>query len=194
MHEAVCSVSTQVRVNLFTGLSLQSHDCITSCTVVRTQGCTKTVKLESKRFGSRNCSTPEKRFGSCKPQFILQSSCKALFKLKAAADATLLDGEIVALQSELGALSKRQLHMDIMREVEGKFCATAKAELEQGNSEVQNARDTLREHHVALFIQQLAAPDVYMSSGGTGSSACWNSRNDRKYFLQKKNGGTFPLA
>ena len=46
----------------------------------------------------------------------------------------------------------------------------AKANLEQGISKVQNARDTLRDHHEASFVQQSAAPEVYLSLGGEGSS------------------------
>ena len=35
---------------------------------------------------------------------------------------------------------------------------------------MQNARDTLRDHHGALFVQQLASPEVYQSSGSSDSS------------------------
>ena len=55
-------------------------------------------------------------------------------------------------------------------QMNGTFFATAKADLEQGISEVLNARDTLRDHYGALFIQQPAAPKVYQCSGGSDSS------------------------
>ena len=45
-----------------------------------------------------------------------------------------------------------------------------KADLEQGISKVQNAHDTLRDHYEASFVQQSAAPEVYLGSGGAGSS------------------------
>ena len=56
-----------------------------------------------------------------------------------------------------------------MRADERTNFATVKAELEQVNSEVQNARDTVRDHYGGVFVLQLAAPQVYKRSGGTGS-------------------------
>merc|ERR1712064_21522 len=84
--------------------------------------------------------------------------------------STILDGEISALQSELGALSKRQLQMDTMRADERQIFAKAKADLEQGIAGVQKALDTLRNYYGASFVQQPAAPEVHQSSGGAGSS------------------------
>merc|ERR1712012_1154399 len=84
--------------------------------------------------------------------------------------STILDGEISALQSELGALSKRQLQMDTMRADERDVFAKAKADLEQGISGVQKAIETLRNYYGASFVQQPAAPEVHQSSGGAGSS------------------------
>ena len=59
---------------------------------------------------------------------------------------SVLDGEISALQSELGVLSNRQLQMDIMCAVEGYILAKVKADLEQGISGVQKALETLRHY------------------------------------------------
>ena len=84
--------------------------------------------------------------------------------------STILDGEISALQSELGALSKRQLQMDTMRADERQIFAKAKADLEQGIAGVQKALDTLRNYYGASFVQQPAAPEIHQSSGGAGSS------------------------
>jgi len=92
-------------------------------------------------------------------------------KLEAAvARSTILDGEISALQSELGALSRRQLQLDTMRADERKIFATAKADLEQGISGVQKALNTLRNYYGTSFVQQPAAPEVHQSSGGAGTS------------------------
>ena len=53
-----------------------------------------------------------------------------LLKLEAVvAKSNILDGEIAALQAELGALSKCQLHMDMMRVHERKIFAKAKEDL-----------------------------------------------------------------
>jgi len=84
--------------------------------------------------------------------------------------STILDGEISALQSELGALSKRQLQMDTMRADERQIFAKAKADLEQGIAGVQKALNTLRNYYGASFVQQPAAPEIHQSSGGAGSS------------------------
>ena len=68
-------------------------------------------------------------------------------KLEAAvARPIVLDGEISALQSELGVLSNRQLHMDIMCAVERYILAKVKADFEQGISGVQKALESLRHH------------------------------------------------
>ena len=92
-------------------------------------------------------------------------------KLEAAvARSTVLDGEISALQLELGALSKRQLQLDTMRADERDVFAKAKANLEQGISGVQKALDTLRNYYGASFAQQPVAPEVHQSSSGAGSS------------------------
>merc|ERR1712227_879743 len=88
----------------------------------------------------------------------------------AVARSTVLDGEISALQSELGALSKRQLQMDTMRADERQIFAKAKVDLEQGIAGVQKALDTLRNYYGASFVQQPAAPEIHQSSGGAGSS------------------------
>ena len=52
--------------------------------------------------------------------------------------------------------------MDTTRADEQKHFVTAKADLEQGISEVRNARDVLRDHHGALFLFKMAElfPDV----------------------------------
>ena len=34
---------------------------------------------------------------------------------------------------------------------------------------MQTARDNLRDHHGSSFVQQLAAPEVFQSSGDAGS-------------------------
>ena len=57
----------------------------------------------------------------------------------AVSKSSVVDGEISALQSELGILSNRQLQMDIM-------CAKVKADVEQDISGVQKALETLRHH------------------------------------------------
>ena len=68
-------------------------------------------------------------------------------KLEAAvARPIVLDGEISALQSELGVLSNRQLHMDIMCAVEQYILDKVKADFEQGISGVQKALESLRHH------------------------------------------------
>ena len=72
-----------------------------------------------------------------------------------------------------------------------KISPWSKPNLSRGNLEVQNARDTLRDCFGALFIQQLAAPEVYKSSGGTGPSDRWTARNRRKYF-SKNVAGLYP--
>ena len=60
--------------------------------------------------------------------------------------SSVLDGEISALQSELGVLSDRQLQMDIMCAVERYILAKVKADLEQGISGLQKALGTLRHY------------------------------------------------
>ena len=51
--------------------------------------------------------------------------------------SAILDGEISALQSELGVLSKRQLQMDTMRADERKIFEKVKGDLEYGVSGMQ---------------------------------------------------------
>ena len=63
-----------------------------------------------------------------------------------------LDGEISALQSELGALSKTQFQMDTTRALEGNL-GTTRGSLEQGISEVQKAPDTLRNCFEASVVK-----------------------------------------
>ena len=70
----------------------------------------------------------------------------------AVAKSTVLDGEIAALQAELGVLSKSQLEMDTMRAEERKTFATAKDDLEQGISGVQKALNTLRNYYGSSFV------------------------------------------
>ena len=59
--------------------------------------------------------------------------------------------------------------MDTMRAEDGNL-ATTKASREQGISEVQKTFGTLRNYTEISVVQQHAAPDVYQSSCGTGSS------------------------
>ena len=60
--------------------------------------------------------------------------------------------------------------METGRAVEQTNFAMVKADLGQGILAVQNARDILRDHHGASVALQSAAPEVYLSSGGAGSS------------------------
>ena len=55
------------------------------------------------------------------------------------AKSNILDGEISALEAELGALSRSQLQMDTMRAEERKIFAKAKEDFELGISGVQKA-------------------------------------------------------
>ena len=80
-------------------------------------------------------------------------------KLETVSRSTILVGEISALQSELGALSKRLLQMDTMRSDERQIFAKAKADLEQGVAGAQMALNTLRNYYGASFVQQPAAPE-----------------------------------
>ena len=66
----------------------------------------------------------------------------------AVAKSTILDGEIAALQAELGELSKSQLEMDTMRAEERKTFARAKEDVEQGISGVQKGT-----HHTAKLLR-----------------------------------------
>ena len=93
-------------------------------------------------------------------------------KLEASvARSTVLDGEISALQSELGALSKEAAcKWTPCVQMNDNIFAKAKADLEQGISGVQKAIETLRNYYGASFVQQPAAPEVHQSSGGAGSS------------------------
>ena len=85
-------------------------------------------------------------------------------KLGSAVDRrTILNGEISALQSELGVLSRRQLRMDTMR-------ADEKRESSQGLRPIWMALDTIRNYYGASFVQQTAAPEVHQSAGSGGRS------------------------
>ena len=87
----------------------------------------------------------------------------------AVARSTVLDAEFSALQSELGALSKRQLQMDTMHTFNGTFFAKAKADLEQKTSEVLKALDTLRESF-AKHLLGLSTPDLASMAASIGTS------------------------
>ena len=86
-------------------------------------------------------------------------------KLEAAvARSVALDGEISALQSDLGVLSNRQLHMDIMCAVERYILAKVKADFEQGISGVQKALETLR-HYSMNSIDRVQQRLVEQTTG-----------------------------
>ena len=53
--------------------------------------------------------------------------------------STTLDGEILALQSELGVLSQRQMQLDTIRPDERKIFERVKADLKEGVSGAQKA-------------------------------------------------------
>ena len=94
----------------------------------------------------------------------------------------MLEGEISALQWELGALSKTQFQMDTTRAVEGNLGASRGSQ-KQGISEVQNAPDTLRNCFEASVVKQSAAP------WGHPEPRRRKNRCHREWFI-KKFGGT----
>ena len=104
--------------------------------------------------------------------------CEAFSKHKAgAAGSFILKREIWALQSELGALTRRHLQTDTMRSDEQKNLATARADFEQDISEVQSACDILREHCEASFGQQLHPRSSKLQAQDLRSLKCSRSPN-----------------
>merc|ERR1711935_450624 len=100
---------------------------------------------------------------------------------QAKADATQLQQEIQALESELSALAKEQAEMDNIRREQHADYQQAKADLELGLSGVRKALAVLREYYggasmlqddskLSAFMQQPARPEIHSEASGAGGS------------------------
>mmetsp|Transcript_16107 Transcript_16107/g.42559 ORF Transcript_16107/g.42559 Transcript_16107/m.42559 type:complete len:714 (-) Transcript_16107:203-2344(-) len=100
---------------------------------------------------------------------------------QAAAKSAQLKEDVKVLDAELGALTKQQAEMDMIRFETHADYTTAKADLELGLNGVRKALGVIREYYqssaallqddkLGAFMQQPAAPEHHSKASGAGSS------------------------